>query len=375
MTEIHPSRPSGESPSEPGRGPEPASLVQQAPQGQALSREQRRFNRLVSRIAELEQEIASGRERLERLLAGFHEKVVPLEETLARREIELALALAAAGERFALRKAEKKNLRSMIVDLLDDAFHVVDPDEATEAFHDEWAETAYREKLRNPVEGREHVAAEDASTTSDDDAEGEGASGCREGGEQEDETRPGERRRHAGSKRHARAERLRRKEVLTKKSVRDIYLSLAKVLHPDTVSDAEERSLREDFMKQAIQAYGERDIAALLKLELRWVTREDAALTDAALCEYFPALREQEKRLERELREQVLEPRFSPIGDVAAMNEQAAMAGIAARARALRRHVAATVEQRKYVRLCASKANFLSFVRSYADAGKSDTDR
>lgn len=374
MTEIHPSHPSGESPSEPRSGPEPASLVQQAPQGKALSREQRRFNRLVTRIAELEQEIASGRDRLERLLAGFHENVAPLEETLARREIEFAFALAAAGERFALRKAEKKNLRTMIVDLLDDAFQVVEPDEAAEAFHDEWAETAYCEKLRSRAEGREHVAAEDTRTTSDDDAEDEGASDRNEGGEREDETPPGERRR-AGSKRHARAERIRQKETLTKKSVRDIYLSLAKVLHPDTVGDAVERSLREEFMKQAIQAYGERDIAALLKLELRWVTREEAVLTDAALCEYFPALREQEKRLERALREQVLDPRFAAIGDVAAMNEQAAMAGIAARARALRRHVAATVEQRKYVKLCASKANFLSFVRSYTDAGKSDPTR
>lgn len=375
MTEIHPSRPSGESPFEPQGGPEAASLVQQAPQGKALSREKRRFNRLVTRIAELEQEIASGRDRLERLLAGFHEKVAPLEENLARREIEFAFALAAAGERFALRKAEKKNLRTMIVDLLDDAFHVVEPDEAVEAFHDEWAETAYREKLRSRAEGREQVAAEDARTTSDDDAEDEGASDRHEGGEREDQAPPGESRRRAGSKRHARAERIRQKETLTKKSVRDIYLSLAKVLHPDTVADAVERSLREEFMKQAIQAYGERDIAALLKLELRWVTREEAVLTDAALCEYFPALREQEKRLERALREQVLDPRFAAIGDVAAMNEQAAMAGIAARARALRRHVAATVEQRKYVKLCASKSNFLSFVRSYTDAGKSDPTR
>lgn len=375
MTEIHRSRPSGESPSEPRGGPEPTALVLRSSEGKALSREQRRFNRLVVRIAELERDIASDRDRLERLLAGFHEKVVPLENTLARREIELARALATAGERFALRKAEKKNLRRMIVDLLNDAFHVVVPDAATEAFHDEWAETGYREGLRLRAERRQQAAAEDANAMSDDDVDDESAGVRSQGGEQEDASDPDEGRRHAGSKKHGRAEKLRQKEALTKKSVRDIYLSLAKVLHPDTVSDVVERSLREEFMKQAIHAYGERDIAALLKLELRWVARQEAALGDAALCEYFPALRAQEKRLERTLREQVLDPRFSAIGGVAAMNEQAAMAGIAAQAKARRKHVAATVEQLKYVKLCASKANFLSFVRSYAEAGESDADR
>jgi hypothetical protein len=305
--------------------------------------------------------------------------VVPLENTLARREIELARALAAAGERFSLRKAEKKNLRRMIVDLLNDAFHVVLPDAATEAFFDEWAETGYREGLRLRAERRQQAAAEDAHTMSDDDVDDDdvedGRAGVRrEDAAQEDASDPDEGRRRAGSKKHGRAEKLRQKEALSKKSVRDIYLSLAKVLHPDTVSDAVERSLREEFMKQAIQAYAERDIAALLKLELRWVARQEVALSDAALCEYFPALREQEKRLERTLREQALDPRFAVICGVAALDERAAMAGIAAQAKARRKHVAATVEQLKYVKLCASKANFLSFVRSYAEAGESDAD-
>src|SRR5690606_8850986 len=54
-------------------------------------------------------------------------------------------------------------------------------------------------------------------------------------------------------------------EILQLKSIRNIYISLVKVLHPDTNSELE-NAQKEELMKRVTKAYSEKDLPTLLKL-------------------------------------------------------------------------------------------------------------
>ena len=70
------------------------------------------------------------------------------------------------------------------------------------------------------------------------------------------------------------------KEELQEKTVRKIYLALAKILHPDTYLNEDEKLEREEIMKQVNLAYENKDLYALLKLEMEWMNKNPESLSD-----------------------------------------------------------------------------------------------
>lgn len=377
-----------ESEYQPSSEAESGSLVIRAQPGRELSKEQRSFNKLVKRIAQLEGDIAAERDKLEGYLRRYAQKVAPLEGTLAQCQIAFARILAAANGRLALGKRQVGTLRSMILDLCGEAFRSVQPDAETEMFYDEWAETTYREEARQQAEGIKDDMAQDLRDrfgidldAFEEDASPEGM--ARFMNRVKDRIRTAEeenaRSQHgrSNSKRERQREKLQQREALTKSSVRGIYLSLAKVLHPDAVSDASERALREDFMKQASLAYQQGDIGTLLRLELRWASRSDAAegpTTDESLRAYLPALKEQVAQLEQSLRAQALAPRYRPIRPIAVLAERPALAELNKRAQALRMATAEIERDRQFVKSCTSKTALVGLARDYLDAREAEWD-
>lgn len=358
------------------------ALVIHPDAGQPLSKEQRAFNRLSKRIAELERKIVAERGKLDLLIDHFHETVTPLEEALARFWIDLARELSAANARLGLRKKQKEIVGAMILTLCDEAFCVKKPDAEAEALYDEWAETSYREEVRQLTEERKRKLADALRTRFgvDPSDEEDSAEAMARLLRQLEETRaaeeePSPRRRRKNPKQREREAQLERREALTRKSVRDIYLSLAKVLHPDAVADPAERALREDYMKKATIAYRGGDIAALLKLQLHWVTRDDAAmraLSDEALNLYLPALREQVEQLEQALHSLVLDPRYFPISPVAGMKKVDAFFHMGQRAKVLRMDAVEVAREVEFVRSCRSNSKLVDFARDYLESREID---
>jgi hypothetical protein len=109
--------------------------------------------------------------------------------------------------------------------------------------------------------------------------------------------------------------------------VRGVYLSLARILHPDTVTDPHERAHREEFMKQATSAYREGNLYALLKLEVEWATHASdrlSVLSDETLDVYIDALKGEVAELEDALRRRRFDPRYAEIQALVALPERAA---------------------------------------------------
>lgn len=102
------------------------------------------------------------------------------------------------------------------------------------------------------------------------------------------------------------------------KNIRNIYISLAKLLHPDTETDATLKAEKEEVMKKVTAAYDKNDLLTLLQLEIEWVHKNNTHLhnlKDDVLKLYCDVLKEQLRALQLEkfgLREN---PRYNSIFD------------------------------------------------------------
>lgn len=97
----------------------------------------------------------------------------------------------------------------------------------------------------------------------------------------------------------------KQQEEQVNKSIRSIYMELAKNLHPDLEQDEELRVLKEERMKQLTEAYQKKDLAALLCMQNNWtdnpVDESLADQPDQLLKGYNKVLKAQLKKLEDEM--------------------------------------------------------------------------
>lgn len=95
------------------------------------------------------------------------------------------------------------------------------------------------------------------------------------------------------------------------KSIASIYKQLAKILHPDLELDEEKKIEKQEYMKQLNVAYKKNDIHTLLKLELLWIKKEENSnLSEDKLKIYIEVLKEQVQELEINEQRTFFNPRF-----------------------------------------------------------------
>lgn len=87
------------------------------------------------------------------------------------------------------------------------------------------------------------------------------------------------------------------------KSVRTIYMELVKELHPDREQDEELRLIKEERMKQLTEAYKNKDLSALLTMQINWLTesvKSPGGQPDEILKGYNKLLKKELVKLENE---------------------------------------------------------------------------
>jgi hypothetical protein len=131
-------------------------------------------------------------------------------------------------------------------------------------------------------------------------------------GEPEKATKP----RKKTAKQIAKEERDKKAEEYTKRSLRSLYLSLVKLLHPDIERDAAAREVKEGTMKEVTAAYEAGDLHTLLRIEMEWIAKMtvgDEPLPEEKLQAYISALSAQVRELQEELEALDYSPRYMPI--------------------------------------------------------------
>jgi hypothetical protein len=288
-----------------------------------LTKAQKQFNSLISRIAEQRRELAQWQAFVpvyRQVVAG---SIEPLNARLRERRIALVMLLdrAVAGDELTRREQAKAReiLLGQLSRLLAEA-----PDAELVQIHDAYSDVSFQDAQAQDMALMRAVAVDAFDVEFGDEDEANNLEELAEligdrlrtaqAGQagQEDEQwqqwqqwqqRPKEERRK-GAKSLAR-EALREKAAQgATRALREVYRKLASELHPDRELDPGERSRKTALMQQANQAYAARDLVGLLELQLRIAQIDPAALTNLAqeqLAYFNQVLREQSQRLQEEL--------------------------------------------------------------------------
>jgi hypothetical protein len=105
-------------------------------------------------------------------------------------------------------------------------------------------------------------------------------------------------------------------EEAQKRNIASIYKQLARVLHPDFECDGERRQQKVQLMQELTEAYRQKDLHTLLRLEMQWIENEGDdldRLTEEKLSVYIEVLQGQVQGLEARLRDLLFHPRYRPV--------------------------------------------------------------
>jgi hypothetical protein len=316
------------------RRPEAGGLVVISQPGRPLSKAQRAFNRLVTKVEELRARLDREIHRLDKVLAYYGEYIHPRmqRQTALRKELVRALAPFLDGNRLK-QKSERKTLRMVIAEQITEIAGkegtLTDEDlqAVFKRVHGVDFGQVEQEEMEEMCSVMEEMFGDlgigiDLSDLRPDMSDEELASKAAEmaeriqqkAEEEEGAFRPPDNRK---TKRQLeKEERTRQAEQLRNKSIASVYKQLAKVLHPDLEPDAGRKQAKGTLMQELTAAYRNNDLHTMLRLELEWIQREEGdveRLTEEKLSIYNQVLREQVFELERELAELPYHPRYQHI--------------------------------------------------------------
>lgn len=299
-----------------------------------LSKNQQLFNRLTKRIENLEKENVNLSDKFSRLLSFHAKEITPMETQVANARFQLAMALAKSTENIKFSEKQIDNIRAVLLNQCNLAFHCIEPTPEQEAFYDKWAYVSYKSDIESQIEREKENFAEYMSDTFgmdfdmdefDDSPEGQAQFRAKMQDNFEKANQNTNRQNQKKSKKQQLYEEAQKaEETIKAKSIRSIFIALAKVLHPDTETDVVIKAEKEEIMKKVTSAYDQKDLTALLRLEMEWVHKTNEHLekmTDENLGIYISALKQQVQELTQEQKRIYQHPRNAVINSYSHLSE------------------------------------------------------
>ena len=308
------------------------SLALRPQQGRPLNKKQQTFNRLVAAVERLRARLDADRRRFDAALVFHLQHVRPRVERVIAMRKDLVRALRPFLDDRRLKRSDKQELRTMLVEQLDDVVLHGDAEMEDdlralfEELHGATMAELEEEEMDDARVAMESIFADmgldvDLSDLhlgmSDEDVAAKAAAMLEDVRRQTDEAQsripPG----RGKTKRQIREdERVRHLEALRKTNIGAIYRRLAKVLHPDLEPDPDSRQRKSALMQEVTAAYAGKDLHTLLRLELEWIHREESdqtRMTAEKLDAYSLLLRDQVADLEAEAAALPYSPRYHPL--------------------------------------------------------------
>lgn len=288
-----------------------------------LSKEQQTFNRFVKRIEKLQKQILDETDKLGQLNNLYNIEVYPYVLELGRLKIQLCHLLHKKRQEIKLSAMQNNKLDDLLFDLLDDAFSVVEPDYATKELYAKYSNSSYEEEISNQEQAMKEdfrdmlynrfgLNLDPSLLTGNPDFEKIAEELKKQWGQKEGAKNA----KPKTKKQLAKEEVEKQKAALKNKSIRSIYIALAKILHPDTEQNELLRIEKEEMMKLVTVAYENKDLLKLLQLEILWLRKHDEninSLNSSTLNTYIHLLIDQAKELEADLQMLYMNPAYSAI--------------------------------------------------------------
>ena len=343
-----------------------------------LSKNQQLFNRLTKKIENLEKENSKLTDKFSRLLSYHSKEIAPLETMVANARIQLAMALAKSTESLKFTANQIDSIREVLLEQCNTAFQFIEPTPEQEAFYDKWSMGSYQSDVEEQMEREKEKFADYMSDTFgmdidmdefDDSPEGQARFYAKMKDQfenaEENENRPNHKK---TKKQQLFEESQKAEEAIKAKSIRSIFIALAKVLHPDTETNESLKAEKEEIMKKVTSAYDQKDLTTLLRLEMEWVHKTSEHLekmTDDKLGIYISALKQQVQELSEEQSRICQHPRNAAISSYSFLSENHAIRSILKEKSELQgifsnlNHYIATFEWTK------SKKQIMDFVKNH----------
>lgn len=288
-----------------------------------LSKEQQNFNRFVKRIEKLKLQLVSETDKLEQLRRLYYVDVYPIVLEQGKLKIQLCHLLHKKRQEIKLSAIQNKKLDDLLFYFLDDAFCVVEPDDATKELYSKYSSSNYEEEILNQEQAMQEELRDMLYSRFGLKLDPSLLTGSPDFDKIEEELKKQWQQKESGKKAKPKTKKQLAKEeletqkaALKHKNIRSVYLALAKILHPDTEQDVTLRMEKEEMMKMVTVAYENKDLMQLLQLQTLWITKHDdhfKSLDSTTLNAYIHLLIDQAKELEMELQMLYMNPAYSAI--------------------------------------------------------------
>jgi hypothetical protein len=288
------------------------------------------FNKWVQSIEKLRVELQREEKKLELFSEYYIKNILPVREAVCQTKLKMATTLDDMSEASKLPSATLNDLSLIIPELLSEAFELIIPDEDAKLIFEKWTFTNYDDIVNEVKEEQMEELSDymrsmgidfDTSDLDFDDPEtiGKIHERMHQAKEQLKEQQANDKASKKKSKKQLAAEEVAAlRDEIKNKNLRSVYLSLAKILHPDSETDPELKLEKEEIMKQVTKAYEDKDIITLLVIETQWLKNTEerlANIKEDVAAIYIQLLKEQAKKLRHEKSELRRHPRFQYVAD------------------------------------------------------------
>lgn len=295
------------------------SALKLTAQDSGLTPSQQRFNRLLSRIEKLKNQLIEIQTVSDAHRPLHHQTIAPLRERHRTFTRELVLWLDGRLARKGLSPNQKCIATLILCNLCEQL--AAEGDEEMQILHDKHSTESLAQKEQAAIsEVREMMAdilgeplADDEPLDNLHDVFNAGMAKMREAAEAEQERRQQAR---AGKKKPSAAQlKAQAEQQEAETTLRKVFRQLASALHPDRENDPEERTRKTTLMSEANAAYDRRDLITLLQIQLRTELTDTASIAKMAeekIAALTRLLKQQAQELEKELhqRRQVARQEF-----------------------------------------------------------------
>jgi hypothetical protein len=308
-----------------------------------LSKEQIKFNTLSKKIEMLRKKIEVDTAKFDAISNYFLKKATPAENAYYTELTLFSKALYDIYKYENLTNVNKEKAKELILSNLNDAFSYITPSDEIKAIYNALNDSTYEEEeaeqLDEMKQMMEDLFMEEFGMDvdlSDLDANPETIAKkmaeLKEEFERQQEERKEKQQNRKKTKKELATELKNKQEAeLQKKNIRSIYMSLAKILHPDLETDETLKLEKQELMKKVTAAYQEKDLHTLLKLEIEIIHKQSENLehlTSEKLTFLNVTLKEQVMELEEELQQIRMNPRYQNIQEFMHYTERSAFQNI-----------------------------------------------
>ena len=342
------------------------------------SKEQKRFDSLTKRIEDLELKLENEEQKLNAAMHEYTNKVYPIEKSIIEKKSEFVFKIDEKSKKYKLTKKQREIISDVITMEMSAIFDQQKPTKEQEELYDKWSECSYKEEVeeqesfeREMFEASIKHVFNGQIDASDFEDTPEGHARMKERIEAYYEEKNNEFKSNQQNKKPTKKEQLQAQaEELKLKNIRSIYISLVKVLHPDTEQDEALKVQKNELMKKVTTAYENKDISTLLRLEAEWISQTNSRLdsvTDATLKLYNETLYQRLQELEYKKFMLHRNPIYENIQHLVHLNEKRISSEIDKVVTESRYELEEMYESIELVDDSETKADFMGFVSDYLE--------